>query len=89
VGDLRAAVAVIQTGPRTVPCAAAQIAIPLRLRLSIDSEGKITVVERLSGDQKLGDNLVRRLAGQVSQSKVTSSTMGVTRILLSRRRGDN
>ena len=80
VGDLRAAVAVIQTGPRTVPCAAAQIAIPLRLRLSIDSEGKITVVERLSGDQKLGDNLVRRLAGQVSQSKVTSATTGVAQI---------
>jgi hypothetical protein len=43
----------------------------------------------LSGDQKVGDNLVRRLVGQVSQSKVTSATMGVTRILLSRRRGDN
>jgi hypothetical protein len=80
VGDLRAAVAVIQAGPRTVPCAAAQIAIPLRLRLSIDSEGKITIVERLSGGQKLGDNLVRRLVGQVSQSKVTSATTGVARI---------
>ena len=89
VGDLRAAVAVIQAGPRTVPCAAAQIAIPLRLRLSIDSAGRITLVERLSGEQKLGDNLARRLVGQVSQSKVTSTTMGVTRILLSRRRGDN
>ena len=80
VGDLRAAVAVIQTGPRTWPCTSAQTANPLRLRLSIDSAGRITLVERLSGDQKLGDNLVRRLVGQVSQSKVTSSTTGVARI---------
>jgi hypothetical protein len=89
VGDLRAAVAIIQSGPRTWPCTSAQTANPLRLRLSIDSAGRITLVEILSGDQKLGDNLVRRLVGQVSQSKVTSATMGVTRILLSRRRGDN
>jgi len=89
VGDLRAAVAVIQAGPRTWPCTSAQTANPLRLRLSIDSAGRITLVEMLSGDQKVGDNLVRRLVGQVSQSKVTSATMGVTRILLSRRRGDN
>ena len=89
VGDLRAAVAVIQTGPSTWPCTSAQTANPLRLRLSIDSAGKITLVERLSGDQKLGDHLVRRLAGQVSLSKVAAVTTGVARILVIRRRGDN
>ena len=80
VGDLRAAVAVIQRGPRTEPCTAAQMASPLRLRLAIDSEGKITSVERLSGDEKLGDELGRRLVGQVSLSKVTSATTGVAQI---------
>ena len=84
VGDLRAAVAVIQRGPRTEPCTAAQIANSLRLRLSIDSEGKITAVERLSGDDKLGDELGRRLVGQVSLSKITSATTGVTQIKLRR-----
>jgi hypothetical protein len=80
VGDLRAAVAVIQRGPRTEPCTAAQITNPLRLRLSIDSQGKITAVEILSGDEKLGEDLGRRLVGQVSLSKVASATAGVTQI---------
>jgi len=84
VGDLRAAVAVIQRGPRTALCTAVHIANPLRLRLSIDSEGKITAVERLSGDEKLGDKLGRSLVGQVSLSKVTSATTGVARIGLVR-----
>ena len=80
VGDLRAAVAVIQRGPKTEPCTAARTADPLRLRLSIDSGGKIISVERLSGDEKLGDDLGRRLVGQVSLSKVTSATTGVAQI---------
>jgi hypothetical protein len=84
VGDLRAAVAVIQRGPKTAPCAAAQTVNPLRLRLSIDSGGKITAVERLSGDPKLGDDLGRKLVGQVSLSKVTSATAGVAQINLRR-----
>ena len=84
VGDLRAAVAVIQRGPRTAPCTAAQMANPLRLRLSIDSTGKITAVERLSGDEKLGNDLAARLVGQVSQSKITSATTGVAQIQVRR-----
>ena len=84
VGDLRAAVAVIQRGPKTAPCTAAQTANPLRLRLSIDGEGRITAVERLSGDEKLGSDLGRRLLGQVSLSKITSATTGVAQIRLQR-----
>jgi hypothetical protein len=80
VGDLRAAVAVMQRGPRTTPCMAAQIANPLRLRVSIDGQGKITAVERLSGDEKLGDDLAAKLVGQASLSKVNSPTTGVTQI---------
>ena len=56
----------------------------LRLRLSIDSAGKITAVERLSGDEKLADDLMRKLVGQVSLSKVTSATVGVAQISLRR-----
>ena len=84
VGDLRAAVAVMQRGPRTTPCTAAQIANPLRLRVSIDGQGKITAVERLSGDEKLGTDLAAKLVGQVSLSKVTSATAGVAQIHLHR-----
>ena len=80
VGDLRAAVAVIQRGPRTAPCTPAQIATPLRLRLSIDGGGKITSVERLSGDEKLGASIGRKLVGQVSLSTVTLTTTGVAQI---------
>jgi hypothetical protein len=60
------------------------MANPLRLRLSIDSAGKITAVERLSGDEKLADDLMRKLVGQVSLSKVTSATAGVAQISLRR-----
>jgi hypothetical protein len=84
VGDLRAAVAVIQRGLKTAPCTAVPAALPLRLRLSIDASGKITAVERLSGDEKLGADLGRQLVGQVSLSKVTSATTGVAQITLRR-----
>jgi hypothetical protein len=76
IGDLRAVVALIQRGPKTIPCPAS----PLRLRLTIDSSGKITAAERLSGDEKLGVMLVRKLVGQVSESKITSATTGVVQI---------
>jgi hypothetical protein len=84
VGDLRAAVAVMQRGPRTAPCTLAQMANPLRVRLSIDGEGRITAVERLSGDEKLGTDLAGSLVGQVSLSKVTLATTGVAQIHLHR-----
>ena len=84
VADLRAAVAVIQRGPRTASCPAGHTADPLRLRLTLDGAGKITAVERLSGDEKLGDLLGRKLVGQISLSKVTSATSGVTQIHLRR-----
>jgi hypothetical protein len=84
VGDLRAAVAVMQRGPRTTPCTAAQIANPLRLRVSIDGQCKITAVERVSGDEKLGTDLAAKLVGQVSLSKVNSPTTGVAQIHLHR-----
>ena len=84
VGDLRAAVAVSQHGPRTAPCTSAQMANPLRLRLSIDSAGRITAVERLSGDEKLGNDLATKLVGQVSLSKITSATTGTAQIHLRR-----
>ena len=84
IGDLRAAVAVIQRGPKTVPCTSGQTTNPLRLRLSMDGAGKIAAVERLSGDEKLAGDLVRRLLGQVSLSKVTSATTGVAQIGLRR-----
>jgi hypothetical protein len=86
VGDLRAAVAVIDRGPRTAPCTAAQIANPVRVRIAIDSAGKITAVERLSGDERLADDVGRRLLGQVSLSKVTSATTGVAQITFRRSR---
>jgi hypothetical protein len=76
VGDLRAVVALIQRGPKTIPCPVN----PLRLRLTIDSGGKITAAERLSGDAKLGEMLIRKLVGQVSESKITSTTTGVVQI---------
>jgi hypothetical protein len=60
------------------------MASPLRLRVSIDGQGKITAVERLSGDEKLGDDLAARLVGQVSQSKITSATTGVAQIQVRR-----
>jgi hypothetical protein len=80
IGDLRAVVAFMQRGPRTVACPATATPAPIRLRLTIDGSGTITAVERLSGDEKLGENLVRKLAGQVSESKITSATTGVVQI---------
>jgi hypothetical protein len=78
VADLRAAVAVIQRGPKSVGCPADSS--PLRLRVSIDAKGLISAVERLSGDAKLGNSLARSLTGQRCESTVTTPTKGVAQI---------
>lgn len=82
VADLRSTVAVIQRGPRRVPCPGD--ASPLRLRVSIDARGRINAVERVSGDKKLGDSLVRTLTGQLCQSTVSTPTSGIAQITIRR-----
>jgi hypothetical protein len=78
VADLRATVAVLQHGPKSVVCPTDTS--PLRLRISIDTKGNISLVERLSGDKKLGESLARSLTGQLCQSTVTAPTKGIAQI---------
>ncbi len=82
VADLRSTVAVIQRSPKSVPCPGDLS--PLRLSISIDARGRISSVERITGDKKLGDTLVRVLTGQLCESTVTTSTRGVAQIQLKR-----
>jgi hypothetical protein len=82
VADLRSTVVVIQRAPKSVPCPGDLS--PLRLRISIDAKGRVSSVERLSGDKRLGDSLVRVLTGQLCESAVTTSTRGVAQIQLKR-----
>ncbi len=78
VADLRATVAVIKHGPKSVPCPANPN--PLRLRLSMDAKGRIVMVEPISGDKRLGDSLARRLTGQLCESTVTTPTKGIAQV---------
>jgi hypothetical protein len=83
IGDLRAALAVIQHGP--TGCPAPSAAAPVRLRLSIDATGKITAVDALAGDPKFASMLSRRLTGKRTESRIRTATEGVARISVLRR----
>jgi hypothetical protein len=82
VADLRATVALIQRGPKSVACPSDTS--PLRLRISIDAKGRISMVERLSGDKRLGDSLARTLTGQLCESTVTTPTKGIAQVAFRR-----
>lgn len=82
VADLRSTVAVIQRAPKIVPCPGDFS--PLRLRISIDAKGRISSVERITGDKKLGDSLAHALMGQLCESAITTPTRGVAQIQLKR-----
>ena len=74
--------AVIQRAPKSVPCPGDLS--PLHLRISIDANGRISSVERIAGDKKLGDTLAGALTGQLCESAITTSTRGVAQIQLKR-----
>jgi hypothetical protein len=77
VGDLRATLAFVQLGPKAWPCPArpGQIA-EVRLRIAVDSSGRITEVQPAGGDASLAAALGKKLAGQSIAPRPEGPTQG-------------
>ncbi len=75
-GDVRAAVAFARKGPAAWACSRAGQS-EVRLRISIDSEGKITAADAVAGDPTVADAIAQKLSGKAVDPRPAGPTVGV------------
>jgi hypothetical protein len=81
LADIKPLLAVLRQAIEQVNCAQAKPGTTLRLRLTIDSAGKISKVERLDGDQAVAGILIGKLVGLnagVTPQKASEGTAEVS-----------
>ena len=79
VGDLRATLAVVKRGPKAWPCPPRQAeGGGVRLRLAVDSNGKITDVEPAGGDASTAAAVAKKLVGHTIAPRLDRPTLGTT-----------
>lgn len=76
VGDLRAALAFVQRGPKSWSCPARAAGGSVGLRITIDGAGKITAVETASGDAATATAIAKKLAGKSITPRAEGGTTG-------------
>ena len=77
IGDLRAALAFVTHGPKSVPCSARRAQSEMRMRISIDGTGKITSAEPMAGDSGVASAIAKRLAGKAIGPRAEGATVGI------------
>jgi hypothetical protein len=77
IGDLRAALAFVNYGPRVWPCSGRSAAADLRLLLRIDAEGKILAAEPVAGNTKSAAAMAKKLLGKSITPRAEGATAGV------------
>lgn len=76
VADLRATLAFLKRGPRTWACPSSGQASDVRLRVTVDVDGRITEAEPAGGDAKVASGLAKRLLGQSITPRPEGPTQG-------------
>jgi hypothetical protein len=76
IGDLRAALAFVERGPRSWPCPGRTVDSQVRLRISVDGGGKITTVEAAGGDAGIASAMARKLVGRAIAPRRDGATAG-------------
>lgn len=76
IGDLRAAVAFARKGPAAWECSRSGQS-EVRLRISIDGEGKITAADPVAGDPAVADAIAKKLSGKAVDPRPAGPTVGV------------
>jgi hypothetical protein len=76
IGDLRAALALVQRGPRSWPCPPRAAGASLALRITVDGTGKITSVDAATGNSALAASIGKKLAGKSISPRAAGSTTG-------------
>jgi len=76
VADLRATLAFVKRGPRTWACPSPGRASDVRLRVTVDVDGRITEAEPAGGDATVASGLGKRLLGQSITPRPEGPTQG-------------
>ena len=77
IGDLRATLAFVKHGPKFLPCPGHAAQSDLRLRISIDGNGKISAAEPVAGDDRVANAVARKLAGKSIGPRDEGATVGI------------
>lgn len=76
VGDLRATLAFVKRGPQAWACPQSGQASDVRLRVTVDVDGRITEVEPAGGDPAVAGSLAKKLVGQSITPRPEGPTKG-------------
>jgi hypothetical protein len=84
IGDLRATLALVTLGPRTwaFPMRTATRS-QVRLRVSIDGEGKLTELSTVAGNPNVGSAIAKKLTGKRVPQRREAATVGVVVLAIS------
>jgi hypothetical protein len=77
IGDLRATLAFVKHGPTSWPCPARVAPADIRLRISIDGDGKITACELVAGDASVASAMAKKLTGKSIARRPEGATAGI------------
>jgi hypothetical protein len=77
IGDLRAALALLKHGPKSLPCPVRAAPSDMQMRISIDGDGKITAAEPAAGDRGVANTVAKRLAGKSIGPWAAGATVGI------------
>jgi hypothetical protein len=86
IGDLRATLAFVEHGPVSWPCPAHSPQVEIRLRISIDGDGKITACEPVAGDTHAANAMAKRLIGKAIAGRPEGATAGIVVLTFANRR---
>ncbi len=82
IGDLRAALAFVQRGPKSWPCPSRPDRGAINLRIAVDGDGKITAVDATDGDNSIATALAKKLLGQAIAPRPEGPTQGTVGLTL-------
>ena len=83
IGDLRAALAFVERGPRSWPCPGPASGNGIGLRIAIDGDGKVTAAEPAGGEPGLAAAIAKRLSGKSIAPRPQGATTGLALLTFS------
>jgi hypothetical protein len=87
IGDLRAALAFVERGPRSWPCPGAAAGNGVGLRVAIDGAGKVTAAEPAGGEPGVALAIAKKLTGKSIAPRPAGSTTGTVLVTFSPGKG--
>jgi hypothetical protein len=87
IGDLRATLAVVQRGPKYLPCPAQPPSAGIGLRITVDGNGKITAAEPLGRTPEVSASIAKKLSGKSIAARREGATTGTVWLVFTPNKG--